>query len=137
VTTDPQDALQFAPDVAAARTERSDRAAVLEQQRNAYPDLVSLQLAVPAEQAFELALKTAREMPAWEVMSEDPATGQIAAVATSRIFHFKDDVVIRVQSDPAGARVDVRSRSQFGEGDFGVNAARVRTYLAALRDGTS
>lgn len=136
VTTDSQDSLQFPPDVA-ARPERNDRARVLEQQRTAYPDLTSLELAVPAQQAFELALKTAREMPTWEVVHEDPATGQIGAVATSRIFKFKDDVVIRVQEDAAGSRIDVRSRSRFGEGDFGVNAARVRSYLAALRDATS
>jgi uncharacterized protein (DUF1499 family) len=136
VTTDPQDSLQFPPDVA-ARPERTDRERVLELQRTAYPDLTSLQLPVPPQQAFELALKTAREMPTWEVLSEDAATGQIAAVSTSRVFKFKDDVVVRVQEDPAGSRIDVRSRSRFGEGDFGVNAARVRSYLSALRNGTS
>lgn len=137
VTTDAQDTLQFAPDVAAARLERVERADVLQLQRAAYPELASLELAVPPQQAFELALKTAREMPSWEVLSEDAATGQITAVSRSRVFRFTDDVVIRIQEDAAGARVDMRSRSRFGESDFGVNAERVRSYMAALRDGTS
>jgi uncharacterized protein (DUF1499 family) len=137
VTTDPQDVLQFAPDVAAARVEGMERARVLELQRAAYPDLATLQLAVPPEQAFELALRTAREMPSWQVLSDDAGAGVIGAVATSRIFRFADDVVIRVQGDPAGSRVDVRSRSRFGQSDFGVNADRVRAYLNALRNATS
>jgi uncharacterized protein (DUF1499 family) len=41
--------------------------------------------------------------------------------------------VIRVAAADAGSRVDVRSVSRFGRSDFGVNAARVRAYLAKLR----
>jgi uncharacterized protein (DUF1499 family) len=134
ITTDPEDALQFAPDVAAKRAERTDRARVLEVQRGEYPDIAPLQLSLPPEQAFEAAAKTARAMPTWEVVAEDASSGQITAVATSRIFRFADDVVIRVQGDASGSRVDIRSRSRFGESDFGVNANRVRSYLSALRD---
>jgi uncharacterized protein (DUF1499 family) len=32
-----------------------------------------------------------------------------------------------------GSRIDLRSSSRLGRSDFGVNAARIKTYLAALR----
>ena len=48
-------------------------------------------------------------------------------------FGFVDDVVIRVEADGAGSRIDMRSLSRQGVGDLGVNARRVRAYLAALR----
>ncbi len=42
-------------------------------------------------------------------------------------------MAIRVAAEEGGSRVDVRSVSRQGRGDFGVNARRVRAYLAALR----
>ena len=47
------------------------------------------------------------------------------------------DIAIRVRPTDAGSRVDVRSVSRVGVGDFGTNAARVRAYLAKLEDGIS
>jgi len=40
--------------------------------------------------------------------------------------------VIRVTSDGGGSRIDIRSHSRQGRGDLGVNAARIRKYIAAL-----
>jgi len=34
----------------------------------------------------------------------------------------------------SGSRVDIRSLSRQGRSDFGVNAARIRLFMAALRD---
>jgi uncharacterized protein (DUF1499 family) len=57
----------------------------------------------------------------------------IEAVATSRLFHFRDDIAIRVRADGGGgSRVDMRSKSRVGQGDLGVNAARIRAYMAEL-----
>ena len=43
------------------------------------------------------------------------------------------DIVIRVAADGTGSRIDVRSQSRWGRGDFGANARRVRAYLAAIK----
>jgi uncharacterized protein (DUF1499 family) len=43
---------------------------------------------------------------------------------------------VRVAAADAGSRIDVRSSSRIGTGDFGTNAARVRAYLKALREGS-
>jgi uncharacterized protein (DUF1499 family) len=75
-------------------------------------------------------------MPAWTVIASEPATGMIEAVATSTVFGFQDDIVIRVR--PAmggGSTVDVRSKSRDGKGDLGVNANRIRAFVARLEHG--
>ena len=50
---------------------------------------------------------------------------------------FTDDIVVRVTQAGAGSRIDLRSSSRYGRSDFGVNAARIRAYLTALRAATN
>jgi uncharacterized protein (DUF1499 family) len=107
-------------------------AKISDQQRKAYPDIAPATLdAAPAE-AFARALKTAEQL-GWTIVATDPAAGRIEASQRSRWFGFTDDIVIRVAAAGSFSRVDIRSVARFGRGDFGVNAARVRAYLAALR----
>ena len=102
------------------------------QQQKAYPDIAPLKVALAPAQAFARAADTAAAMPGWSIIARDAATGRIEASQSSRWFGFTDDVVIRVSADGAGSRIDVRSVSRHGRGDFGVNAARIRAYLEAL-----
>jgi uncharacterized protein (DUF1499 family) len=104
-----------------------------EEQRAAYPDIVPLILAMPTTKAFDLALSTAKAMPGWHIIASDPQAGRIEATQSSFWFGFVDDVVIRVTEDGTGSRIDVRSHSRHGGGDLGVNAARIRAYMAALK----
>jgi len=114
----PNPAVYGGPEVAAA-------------QREGYPDLHSLVVHLAPGAAFARALASARAM-GWTMVAADSAAGRIEATATTRWFGFKDDVVIRVEPDPAGSRVDVRSVSRVGQSDVGTNARRIRTYLARL-----
>ena len=65
-----------------------------------------------------------------------PVVATIEATATSGIFQFVDDIVIRIQGpDGAGAAhsmVDLRSKSRDGQSDLGANAARIRAFVEAL-----
>jgi uncharacterized protein (DUF1499 family) len=134
VTTDPEDTLQFSPDVGAL--ERSPaRADVLTEQRRAYPDIAPMELRSPAPETFQHAAEVARGMPRWRVTSVDAVRGRILAHETSRLFRLRDDIVIRVQpaAEGQGSRIDVRSRSRVDRSDLGVNAARIRAYFAAYR----
>jgi uncharacterized protein (DUF1499 family) len=108
---------------------------VAAKQRAAYPDIVPLTLNLPPARAFDRALASARAM-GWELVASDPAGGRVEATDTTFWFGFKDDVVVRVQPQESGSRVDVRSLSRVGGGDIGANAARVRKYLAALKAGS-
>ena len=109
---------------------------VAAQQRQGYPDIAPLLLDVPPAQAFERAQRVARTM-GWDIVAVAPQDMRIEATATTLLFGFKDDVVIRVTAQGGGSRIDMRSLSRIGGSDFGVNAERVRDYLqrlAATRD---
>ncbi len=108
-------------------------------QRQAYPDIVPLQLSVPAKTAYEAALTVATKRKWLLVDTRPPGPGRpggvIEAVARTPIMGFREDVVIRV--NPQGndaARVDLRSASRFGSHDFGSNASRVRALLEDIDD---
>jgi uncharacterized protein (DUF1499 family) len=132
ITTDATDGLKFSPEVAALR-EEGPREALLELQHEVYPEVQPLLAPVPPDLAFSAARDAAHAMPAWEITTEEGATGRIEAVARVSLFHFEDDVVIRVQREGEGSRIDVRSRSRLGRSDFGANAARIIAYLDAVQ----
>ena len=111
-------------------------AKVAEQQRKAYPDIVPLTVGLAPDAAFARALDTARQM-GWTIVASDKAAGRIEASQKSRWMGFPDDIVIRVAPASSGSRIDLRSSSRYGRSDLGVNAARVREYLSALRMATS
>jgi hypothetical protein len=107
--------------------------AIAKAQREGYPDLGPILVALPAGDAFARALDKARAM-GWEIVDADPVSGRIEATDTTFWFGFKDDVVIRVRPDGTGSRVDVRSVSRVGGSDVGANAARIRAYTVRLQD---
>ena len=100
-------------------------------QSGAYPDLGPHRIDAAPARAFERALQAARAM-GWEIVAADAAAGRIEATDTTFWFGFKDDVVVRVEADGSGSRVDVRSVSRVGASDVGTNAKRIRAYLRAL-----
>jgi uncharacterized protein (DUF1499 family) len=109
-------------------------AAFAEVQRGCCADLTPLELALPPAEAIERVRRVAGALPRWSVTHVDPGAGRVEAVVTSRIFRFRDDVVIRVRPIGGGrSRVDMRSKSRDGQGDLGANAARIRAFMAALR----
>lgn len=101
-------------------------------QAKSYADIIPLKSALPPDEVFKRAAAAAAAMPGWQLISSDSAAGRIEASQASRWFAFTDDVVVRISPDGLGSRIDVRSASRHGRGDFGVNAKRVRAYLAAL-----
>jgi uncharacterized protein (DUF1499 family) len=143
ITTDPDNPPRF--DVLARLRPRGRNdypgGAVAQAQRSAYPDIAPLQESVPPKLVYDtaLALVTKRK---WHVVdARPPAAGRreavIEAVARTPIMGFRDDVVIRVSTVGAGARVDMRSASRYGLHDFGANAARIRSLLEDIDDAVS
>lgn len=107
--------------------------AIAAQQHKAYPDIKPLMLGVPPGDAFDRALSVARKM-GWNIVGANKAANRIEAVATTFWFGFRDDIVIRVEQDGAGSRVDIRSVSRVGVSDVGTNAKRIRRFLAEMRN---
>lgn len=102
-----------------------------ELQRTAYPDVRPLDLDLPFDDAFALALALVEER-GWQVLSADPDESQIEAIATSRLFGFEDEVAVRVTETDDGIRIDMRSRSRLGQVDRGANARRIMAFLSDL-----
>ena len=101
------------------------------QQRKAYPDIRHVVLNVPPSQAFERALKVARDM-GWEIVESNPNEGRLEATARTFWFGFKDDVIVRIKPSDGGSRIDVRSVSRVGTSDVGANAKRIETFFGKL-----
>ena len=102
--------------------------------REAYGNVRSLRLPLSPAEAIQRAEALVRDR-GWQVARVDRQAGTIEATATTLFFRFKDDVVVRVRADPArpgGSIVDMRSISRVGGSDVGVNAQRIRAFLADL-----
>jgi len=104
---------------------------VAAQQKRAYPDVAPLNLAMPPDRAFA-RVEAAAHALGWRIVAAAPAEGRLEASDTTRWFGFTDDIVVRVRATPQGSRIDVRSASRVGRSDLGVNARRVRAFLAAV-----
>lgn len=103
--------------------------------RTGYPDLISKNVALPPPRAFEQVVKTAKSLSDWDIVRVDAAALTVEGTQTSTLFRFVDDFIIRVEPLGADSLIAMRSRSRDGKGDFGVNAARVRRFFAALDGG--
>ncbi|OYY63696.1 DUF1499 domain-containing protein [Sphingomonas sp. 28-62-11] len=100
-----------------------------------YGDIATLHLPLDTAKAMDRATRLVQQR-GWAIAKVDAASGTIEATDTSLFFRFKDDVVVRVRPDRSaagGAIVDMRSISRVGESDIGVNAKRIRAFLADMK----
>ena len=135
VTTDTDNPPRFVallPLRTGARNSADYDPATAAQQRRGYPDLAPLMLDASPAQALQRAERVARSM-GWDIAAVTPGAWRIEATATTLLFGFKDDIVIRVTWQGSASRVDVRSLSRIGGSDFGANAQRIRTFLGKLK----
>jgi uncharacterized protein (DUF1499 family) len=95
--------------------------------------LAPFNLSLAPDRAYALAMALAKDK-GWEIVADEPKEGRIEAVDRSLLYGFKDEIVIRITASDGGARVDLRSRSRIGRIDRGVNAKRIRSFLAALKE---
>ncbi len=102
-------------------------------QRENFPDLEPIELGLPLPDAFVEAEAVALDL-GWTVIHSNLGQGLLEAEAESGLFRFVDDVVVRLRPTvQGGTRLDLRSTSRVGVSDLGANAARIRSFEAALR----
>lgn len=101
--------------------------------QKAYGDIRSVRINEPVPMVIAKAERLAKAR-GWDVAISLPEEGRLEATATSAFFRFKDDVVLRVRPSETGegSIVDMRSVSRVGASDLGMNAKRVRAFLADL-----
>lgn len=102
-------------------------------QEKYYPDVKPVFTKKTVHTAFKEALKLVKEK-GWQVDSTYAEVGLIEATARTPIFGFRDDVVIRIMKQGDDVRIDMRSCSRVGKGDYGVNAQRVVNFMDELDD---
>jgi uncharacterized protein (DUF1499 family) len=102
-------------------------------QATGYPNLAARTLMLDPGLAMERARTALEALPGTKVIDVDVDGGRIEAVSISRVFGFVDDVVVRVRPEGKGSRIDMRSKSRDGKGDLGANAARIESFMLALR----
>jgi uncharacterized protein (DUF1499 family) len=140
ITTDPSDPPSFLAatrDPANAGRDMSYPPDFAARQQKGYPSLAPISVVGAPAEVLPRALATAETL-GWTIVASDPAAGTFEARQTSAIFHFVDDVSVRVRPDPADAsksRIDVRSKSRDGKGDLGVNAKRIDAFAKAISGG--
>src|SRR5882762_2580976 len=143
ITTDPIDPPRFDA-LARLRTGDGANPAVYaglysaEQQRQFYPDIEPIELEIPVDRAYAIALQLVNKRK-WLVIDERAPQpprriGRIEAVARSPIMGFREDVSIRVTPDGEGSRVDIRSSSRYFESDLGSNASRVTKLMEDINN---
>ena len=141
ITTDPIDPPRFEA-LARLRTGDGANTAVYaglysaEQQRQYYPDIEPIELEIPVDRAYAIALQLVNKRK-WLVIDERSPQpprriGRIEAVARTPIMGFREDVSIRVVPDGDDSRVDIRSASRYFDSDLGSNAARVTKFIDDL-----
>lgn len=97
------------------------------------PRLRGREYTLPFSRVWEAVLEVAGARRGWTVLSADARAGKVAAEARTLVWRFVDDVEITVALDAMGlTRVDVRSASRVGRGDFGTNARRIARFLRLL-----
>jgi hypothetical protein len=98
-----------------------------------YGDIRSVRINEPVPMVVAKAERLAKAR-GWDVAVSLPEEGRLEATETSAFFRFKDDVVLRVRPSDTGegSIIDMRSVSRVGTSDLGMNAKRVRSFLADL-----
>lgn len=101
--------------------------------QKAYGEIRSVRINEPVPMVLAKAERLAKARR-WDIAVALPEEGRMEATDTSALFRFKDDIVLRVRPTDTGegSVVDMRSVSRVGLSDLGVNAKRVRSFLADL-----
>lgn len=82
------------------------------------------------EGLLDAAARAVEALPRWSIASRS-ADG-LAAVRTTRLVRFKDDVTVGTTPQKSGTRAEISSASRVGKGDLGQNPRNIKEFLNAL-----
>jgi uncharacterized protein (DUF1499 family) len=90
-------------------------------------------LSGPLAEALRRVEAAVGRLPRWRVESSDPTAGTLHATRRTRLWGFVDDVRVRLEpADGGTVRLNARSESRVGKGDFGQNRRNLLELFAAL-----
>jgi uncharacterized protein (DUF1499 family) len=100
------------------------------QGRNSHVAKVFLPL--PPAEALAAFDKVAMAEPRTIRLAGSPEEGRITYVSRSKLWSFPDYTTVGTVPDDGGTWLLIWGRSRFGDGDLGVNAARIKRWVEAL-----
>ena len=99
-----------------------------------FPELAEPRFDVPPERLFA-ATGAAIDALGWE-RTPSAGAGEHRAVVTTRLWRFRDDVLVRAEpAGEGGSRLAIRSSSRVGRGDLGANARHILDLVSQVRRG--
>lgn len=105
--------------------------------RDAYPELQSVRVPVKGvkdvDALYQRVEELARSREDWNLSRTDSDSRTLEGTATTSLFRFKDDFVVRIRHEGDLALIDMRSKSRDGKGDLGANARRIAEFLSKIR----
>lgn len=81
--------------------------------------------------ATRTALQAAVRELGWEEVRETE-DGELHAVVVSKLFRFRDDVRVRLETGEGGTWLHARSASRVGKGDLAANARHIQDLIIAV-----
>ena len=89
----------------------------------------------PADELAQATRQAALRIKNWEFVGQAKMdnTTMVVFERTSRVWKFKDDIIIRVEDLNGRSRVSGESRSRLGYGDLGQNPRNLRRILSELQ----
>lgn len=105
-------------------------------QQKAYPDIKPLQFQTNLDKSSIVTqlIDIMENQFQWSNIQTHNETYTIQALAITKFFKFKDDVVVRVEdgTSPNHYVLQMRSKSRIGKSDLGANAKRIRAFFNAV-----
>lgn len=99
----------------------------------AQPDVPAPVIALAPPEVFRAVQEALAGEPGLERVAGDATEGTLRYVQRSRLLRFPDTINVKVVPAEGGSAVLIHSRSQIGEGDMGVNLARVERWIGLIK----
>lgn len=100
---------------------------------NAQPDKVSPSYPTSPERLMAAYRRLFADMPRFEIVATADDGLALEAVQRSRLFGFPDLISIRIFDAGEGRSIPaIYSRAKYGRSDFGVNRARVMSWIGGV-----
>lgn len=104
-------------------------------QASGYSNIKPVEFRQARDVVYEAALIAAKTSPGWTITFEQSWEFHFEAEIRSETFRFMDDLVAEVRTGKENKSIlQVRSRSRVGLFDLGVNAARIKKFIAKVTE---
>lgn len=98
-----------------------------------YPDILPMYYSTSPDRVLDEIEASFKGLDEWKYVDTDKENRSVRGTHTTRIFRFVDDIEVRVSANTEFvAKVDIRSSSRIGKGDFGQNARNIRLFFEEL-----